>query len=126
MAANHASIKLSTAFIDEARKEAEVLHRSVGAQVEHWAKLGRAFENAPGVGIDRVREALKGGRLKIEDLTAEEQDQFFGRLGEYFARPNPRVETYYAELGAQEGAVGTDENGHIVRRSADGSLQRIR
>lgn len=125
MAANHASIKLSTAFVDEARKEAEVLHRSVGAQVEHWAKLGRAYENAPGVGVNQVRAALAGGR-KIEDMTAEERDAFYADLGDYFAEPNPRVKAYYAELGAGEGAVGTDENGHIVRRSADGSLKRIR
>jgi len=34
-ASNRASIKLSSDFVEEARKEAEVLHRSVGAQVEH-------------------------------------------------------------------------------------------
>jgi hypothetical protein len=123
-AANRASIKLSSDFVEEARREAEVLHRSVGAQVEHWAKLGRAFENTPGFDIRKVRGVLEG-RLKIEDLTAAEQDKFFEELGDSFDRPNPRVDAYYAELGAREGAVGTDESGHIVRRMADGSLQRI-
>jgi hypothetical protein len=125
MAANHASIKLSSAFVDEARKEAETLHRSVGAQVEHWARLGRAFENTPGFDIRKVRGVLEG-QLKIEDLTVAEQDRFFEEWGEAFGKPDPKVEAYYAELGAREGAVGMDESGHIVRRMADGSLQRIR
>jgi hypothetical protein len=47
-------------------------------------------------------------------------------LADYFARPDQRVTDFYAELGAREGAVGTDEEGHIVRRMADGSLKRIR
>lgn len=125
MAANHASIKLSRDFVDEARREAEMLHRSVGAQVEHWAKLGRAVENTPGVGLPLVRDALEG-RLKIEEMTADQRDRFFDGLGDDFGKPDQSMIDYYAELGAREGAVGTDKDGYIVRRMGDGSLQRIR
>ena len=118
MAARHASVKLSADFLDEARREAEVFHRSLGAQVEHWARLGRMFENTPGVGVDRVRQALEG-RLKFEDLSETERDVFFLRFGE--AVP-PEAEAAYAALGLQEGAVGTDETGRLVRRDASGSL----
>jgi hypothetical protein len=122
-AANRASIKLSSDFVEEARREAEVLHRSVGAQVEHWARLGRAVESTPGVGVPQVRDALQG-QLKIEDMTAEERDRFFDNLSDYFNKPNPAADAYYAELGAREGAVGTDGEGRVVRRMADGSLKR--
>ncbi|HEY8004703.1 MAG TPA: hypothetical protein VIE16_10775 [Phenylobacterium sp.] len=125
MAAKHASIKLSSTFVDEARREAEVLHRSVGAQVEHWAKLGRAFENTPGVDMRKVRDALEG-QLKIEDLTAAEQDRFFDGLPDHFNNPDARTKAFYARLGETEGAVGNDEGGHIVRRRANGGLRRSR
>jgi len=114
MAANHASIKLSSAFVDEARKEAEVLNRSVGAQVEHWARLGRAFENTPGVGIDRVRGALEG-RLKIEDLDTSEREAFYDGVFAELNGPDRAMSDHYAALGAREGAVGTDGHGGVVR-----------
>ncbi|MDB5428692.1 MAG: hypothetical protein JWR47_326 [Phenylobacterium sp.] len=123
-ATNRASIKLSSDFVEEARREAEVLHRSVGAQVEHWAKLGRAFENTPGFDIRKVRGVLEG-RLKIEDLTAAEQDKFFEELGDYFDNPDQKMRDYFAELGAREGAVGSDGKGGIVRRTASGDWETI-
>jgi hypothetical protein len=114
MAANHASIKLSSALVDDARKEAEVLNRSVGAQVEHWARLGRAFENTPGIGIDRVRGALEG-RLKIEDLAASEPEAFYDGVFAELNGPDKAMSDHYAALGAREGAVGTDGHGGVVR-----------
>ena len=114
MAANHASIKLSSAFVDEARREAEVLNRSVGAQVEHWARLGRAFENTPGVGIDRVRDALEG-RLKIEDLATSEREAFYDGVFAELNGPDKAMSDHYAAMGAREGAVGTDGQGGVVR-----------
>ena len=115
--ANHASIKLSTAFVEEARREAEVLHRSVGAQVEHWARLGRAFENTPGIGIDRVRGALEG-RLKIEDLTRDERESFYDGVFAQLNGPDQAMSDHYAALGAREGAVGTDGHGGVVHSPA--------
>jgi hypothetical protein len=41
-------VKLSRDFIEIARTEAEASHRSLAAQVEHWAALGRAVERALG------------------------------------------------------------------------------
>ncbi|MFI4966537.1 MAG: hypothetical protein ACHP9T_14360 [Caulobacterales bacterium] len=124
MAANHASIKLSTAFVDEARKEAEVLHRSVGAQVEHWAKLGRAYENTPGVSVNQVRAALARGR-KLEDMTAEERDAFYDDLGDFFAKPDRAMTDFYAALGTEDGGAPSDGKGGMARRTASGRPRRI-
>lgn len=112
-AANRASIKLSSDFVEEARREAEVLHRSVGAQVEHWAKLGRAFESTPGVGIDRVRGALEG-RLTIEDLTSDERNAFYDGVFAELNGPDQAMSDHYAALGSREGAVGTDGRGGVA------------
>ncbi len=124
MASNFASVKLSGDFVDQARKEAEVVHRSVGAQVEYWARLGRAVENTPGFGIDRVRQALEG-QLKLEDLSEAEQGEVFAQLGTASDPRAAEVEAYYAALGAQEGSVGSDSKGRLVRRMASGRLRPI-
>jgi ParD-like antitoxin of type II bacterial toxin-antitoxin system len=123
MASSYASVKLSSTFVDEVRQEASVVHRSVGAQVEYWARLGRAVENAPGFGIDRVRQALDG-RLTLETLSVEEQDAVFDRLDDQFDNPPADVKAQYAELGRREGAVGADTQGRLVRREASGRARR--
>lgn len=123
MSSSYASVKLSSAFVDEVRQEASVVHRSVGAQVEYWARLGRAVENAPGFGIDRVRQALDG-RLKLDDLSVEEQDVVFDKLGDQFDNPSAEMKAHYAELGHRHGAVGADVEGRLVRRQASGRTRR--
>jgi len=124
MASSSASVKLSSAFVNEVRQEASVVHRSVGAQVEYWAKLGRAIETAPGFGIDRVRKALDG-HAQLETLSAEEQDAVFDQLGDLFDNPPAKLKAHYAELGRRKGAVGGDAQGRLVRREASGRVRRI-
>lgn len=102
MASNFATVKLNSGLVEEARREAETLNRSLGGQIEHWARLGKAVENAEGFTIDRVRAALSG-ELSIEDLAQEEQDALFGQLGSVFAAPVPAVQHAYAELGERRG-----------------------
>ena len=124
MASNYASVKLSGDFVDQARKEAEVVHRSVGAQVEYWARLGRAVENTPGFGIDKVRQALDG-RFTLDGLSGAAQATALDGLSAHFDSPDDGAEAYFAELGAREGAVGRDEKGRLVRRHASGRVRPI-
>jgi hypothetical protein len=121
MAAKHASVKLSRELLDVARREAETFNRSLAAQVEHWALLGRAMENSPGASMDRVRAAL-AGRTTFEQLTTLEQTAFLEQFGAEFGAETHEA---YAALGSKVGAVGRDENGRLVRREADGSLRPI-
>jgi hypothetical protein len=121
MAAKHASVKLSRELLDVARREAETFNRSLAAQVEHWALLGRAMENSPGASMDRVRAAL-AGRTTFEQLTTLEQTAFLEQFGAEF---DAETHEAYAALGRKVGAVGRDENGRLVRREADGSLRPI-
>lgn len=124
MASNYASVKLSSDFIDEARQEAAVLHRSLGAQVEYWARLGRAMERAPGFSVSRAREAL-AGRLQLDGVSAAEQDAALDQLGVELDEPQGQTRDHFAALGAAEGAVGADSKGRLVGRQASGRVRRI-
>ena len=104
MASNFSTVKLNSHFVDEARREAELFHRSIAGQIEHWAKLGRAIENARGFSIERVRSALAGD-LKIEDLSGDEQDAFFTDLGDQFESPSSALKSGYAKLGEDRQAA---------------------
>lgn len=98
MASKFATVKLNSRLVDEARREAETFHRSLGSQIEHWAQIGRAFENADGATAARVRAALEG-RLKIDDLAEAEQDAVFAELGRVFEEPSSDVVSAFAALG---------------------------
>jgi len=121
MATNFSSVKLTSRFVDEARVEADLLHRSLGGQIEHWARLGKALENSPGFSMERVRETL-AGRLQLETLSVDEQEAVFDRLGSQFQTPRGEVRERYAALGRVVGAVGDDEHGNLVQRQPDGRL----
>ena len=125
MASNHASIKLSRDLVDDARRHAETMHRSVGAQVEHWARMGRLYENSPGVTVNQVRATLERGR-KLEDMTGEEKQAFFRDMGDFFKNPDQATIDAYAAIGTQDGAVGTDGQGGVLQRTATGKLRKIR
>lgn len=98
MAQTFATVKLNRRLVDAARAEAELFHRSLAGQIEHWATLGRALETADGVSLERVREAL-AGRLKFEDLPEAEQDAVFANLAEAFDHPSAELKAGYATLG---------------------------
>jgi hypothetical protein len=53
MADTITAVRLSKKIISAAREAGQLQTRSIAAQVEHWARLGRAIENAP-----RVEKAL--------------------------------------------------------------------
>jgi len=119
MAQTFSTVKLSSRLVDEARREAELLHRSIAGQIEHWARLGRAIENAEGFSIERVRQTL-AGELKIENLGEAEQDAFFANLGAAFEAPSPELEAGYALLGeqARKARAGRRPTARSAKKSA--------
>lgn len=124
MSANFASIKLSADLVEEARRDGAVFSRSIAGQVEHWARLGKALEAAPGFTIDRVQAALEG-RLDASDLSDDEWRLLDDMQFEALAEPTASERAAYAALAAKPGAVGTDENDRLVRRRPDGSIEVI-
>ena len=57
-----------------------------------------------------MRQALDG-RLKLEGLSAQEQDRFFEGVGGEFDAPDAAMRQHFSELGARPGAAGTDGRG---------------
>ena len=119
-----ASVKFNSTFVETAREEAQLLHRSVAGQIEHWAKLGRAVESAPGFTLDRVRAALEG-RFSVDDLAAEDQESFFDLLSNHFDTPSPTADAFYEARREGGGGVGRDEQGRLVRALPGGKSDMI-
>lgn len=108
------AIKLSAEFVDLARGEGRVMGRSIAGQVEHWARLGRALERAPGFAYERIRAALSA-QIGIDDLTADEQAVALAELEEYLEHlPRQRDAAFFARLRA----AGAPIHGETTRRSA--------
>ncbi len=124
MVTRFSTVRLNSELIDAARDEADLLHRSLGGQIEHWARLGRAIEDV-GLPLKRVREALDGS-LKIEALSRVEQDQLFDLLGGRFGNPPETVRAAYRALGEADGAAGDDPAGRLVARGKGGWIRRVR
>lgn len=120
-----ASVKFPDAFVEDARREAELFNRSVAGQIEHWARLGRALEGAPGIPSERVRQTLEG-KVKLETLSVQEQGAVFDHMGAWFDDPPEDVVAAYKEIGSRPGAVGLDKNGKVVRVPAKSRLRRVK
>lgn len=116
-----ATVKLPVQLVDQARENAAVFSRSISGQVEHWAKIGRAVENAPGFTLDRARAAVEG-RLDPAELTDDERRYYSDLMTDALATPSREEVAAMAELGRTAGAAGYDGQGRLVRREADGSL----
>lgn len=59
------SIRISDELFDLARDESGVMSRSIAQQLEHWAKIGAALEQA-GVTQEQVRRIL-GGDMRVRE-----------------------------------------------------------
>ena len=58
-------VKLSAELVEEARSSAKLFHRSLTAQIEHWATLGRVIESQlPGDALSQLLKRM-GGTMKI-------------------------------------------------------------
>ena len=120
-------VKLSDALIDAARETAPLAHRSMAAQIEHWASLGRALEGAltlqqstalkrtvlephpPQYGASQTSEHARHSVIDAlsHSLTPEFQAKIRDQL---VTSPLPRYGTHDAFPG------------YLVRADADGTL----
>lgn len=60
------AVKISTELISEARVYSKVNHRSLTAQIEFWAKIGKCAEDNPDLTYDQIKEILIG----LEELNS--------------------------------------------------------
>jgi len=102
-------VKLSDELVQQARDEARAADRSITAQIEHWAKLGRYVENAL-----RHEDVLALKRAQANDASAtrEEIEHIVRRVAE----------------GASKELARTLTAGRVVYQSdpkGSGAIERI-
>ena len=111
------AIKLTDDFVELARGEGRVMGRSIAGQVEHWARLGRALERAPGFDYERIRAVLSA-QASFDGLRADEQSVALAALEAELEKPLPpqREKEFFARLRAS-GAPIYGERGVLQARS---------
>lgn len=123
-----AAIKLSDQFVDLARGEGRVMGRSIAGQVEHWARLGRAVEHAPGFGYERIRAVLSA-QASFDALSTDEQAVALAELeahleelprdgdAEFFARLRAAGVPIHGEVGSRSVGKPAPARRRTARRS---------
>jgi hypothetical protein len=121
---NTVSVRISNDLIEAARREAAVFTRTLSGQIEHWVKLGRVAESAPGFTAERMRAALMG-QMDADELNAAEREIYEDMAGEALSSPLPAEREFFDALGREGGAVGLDGNGRLVRGLPGGGVKAI-
>lgn len=70
------SVKLSDETVDCAREQAQVFQRTLGGQVDYWAKIGRLAELYPGLNFDYLQKLMRENRLRLLDTQQPMKKQF--------------------------------------------------
>ncbi len=68
----HRTIRIDAAFLREAEREAVASNRSLGAQVEYWARIGRGVARNRSFSEDRLVQFL-AGVIPIDHLSLQEK-----------------------------------------------------
>lgn len=114
-------VKLSDVLVEVARTEAKITNRSITAQVEHWAKLGRAVELALDHS-DLLNLIRSEGDLDIAFADSAKKKDILALL-ENIARSTERS-TITEKLRARKKPVYAFDPGHpgmLVRIQPDGT-----
>jgi hypothetical protein len=112
-------VKLSDELVNMARKEAEGAERSITAQIEHWAKLGRSVETA-------LRHedalALKGakGNLRSAFVNASTRQAVFAVLQKFAATTDRSELARTLKQGRVVYQSDPTGSGRIMRIGPDG------
>lgn len=67
-----ANVRISDSFINDARIGAKVNFRSIGKQIEYWAKIGKAAEENPDLNVDFIKNCFDG----LQEIGSGETTKF--------------------------------------------------
>jgi hypothetical protein len=116
-------VKLSDGLIEAARDAAPLAHRSLAAQVEHWAALGRAIEGSLTSEQSAVLKSAVREPAVRPYMSAPDPAHVLASALEHVVSPEFAAQVR-ASLGRQPGPkFGThpDYPGYLVRHNADGT-----
>ena len=113
-------VKLSATLVDAARDEATAADRSLTAQIEHWATIGRAVEKlVPQAAITSLKRLGGGGAA----TPAMAKRATVGSLLEGLVQSTDRgaVEKHLGALGSPRYGTDPRHPGLLVRIEPDGT-----
>lgn len=70
------SVKLSSETVESARQQAQIFQRTLGGQVDYWAKIGRLAELHPGLTFEYLQKLMRENRLQQLETSQPAQRQF--------------------------------------------------
>jgi len=112
------AVKLSEELIAVARREAKVMYRSIGAQVEYWAKIGREVEASGALGPAGVRKLLHGAG-SVQDLSEVNDAVYVNLLGQELESLDGSDKRLLDDLRAGGHPIAAmDERGKLVVEKA--------
>lgn len=113
-------VKLSDDLVTLARAEAEASHRSLAAQVEHWARMGQAAEAVLRHG-DALALKASGGEARRAFPEEPKRTAVLSLLESVAAAPE-RSTAVERIRGSRRAVYGTDPEfpGMVVRLDPDG------
>lgn len=79
MPTTFASVKLSTALVQQAREAAQPLRRSVAGQIEYGATLGRVAEHS-GLTVQEARTAIEGYEVAARPVQVNQADDLLAQF----------------------------------------------
>lgn len=119
-----APVRIRKDLLDAARVQANIEHRSVRQQAEHWMDVGMTVSMSATVHRLRIENAMREpGRLR--DLSAEERLVANARLDAVIVEAGLAIE--FGPLLAAEGVttVAMAADGRLVRHHPDGTTEII-
>ncbi len=108
------AVKLSEELIEVARREGQVMYRSIGAQVEYWATIGRQVEASGALGPAGVRKLLAGAGA-VQDLREVDDALYLNLLDRELESLDGSDQRLLDDLRAGGHPIAaTDERGKLV------------
>lgn len=107
------AVRIDDELIELARAETVTSNRSIGAQIETWAKIGRAIERAPGFDYSKVQAVLRAA-MSRDELTGEEQAVYDEEFMDRMAEPSEIEDAFFEKMRAEGRGVGLDADDNLV------------
>lgn len=108
------AVRVSTAMMESARVQGVRAGRSIAQQLEYWARIGRAMENAPGMSVARIRSMLDG-KIGYDDLNGDEQLAAREDLAHQITQLKPGKGLQQELIASGLPYSGVDDRGRLVR-----------
>ena len=65
------AVRISAELVEVAKRFGKIDHRSLGGQIEHWARLGKVAEENPDLPYSLIKEILLG----LDELNGQEKTE---------------------------------------------------